>query len=245
MQPMSDLHLGDLEDFTARRNALAKELAADGDRAGADEVRALKKPSRVAWALNRARAQEPKRAAALLKAAEGLAGAQAKLLAGEGDAAALRKAAEREQQAVEDMLAAALAIAEEAGAPLNRAAAERARQTLHAVALDKEVREEFDQHRLTTHHEAAALGGLAMAAAGSGRRPTKRTADRKELKAAQTAATKAEVRREDAERALEEAEAAATLAQRQLADAKRALEDATAEAKAARERVARLSRKEG
>src|SRR5687767_8277633 len=114
---MSDLYLGDLEDFTARRNALAKQLAADGDRAGADEARVLRKPSRVAWALNQARAQEPKRAAALVKAAEQLAGAQAKLLAGEGDAAALRKAGEREQQAVEEMLAATLAIAEQAGAP--------------------------------------------------------------------------------------------------------------------------------
>ena len=240
---MSDLYLGDLEDFTARRNALAKELAVDGDRAGADEVRALKKPSRVAWALNQARAQEPKRAAALLKAAEGLAGAQAKLLAGEGDAAALREAGEREQQAVEEMLAAALAIAEQAGAPLNQAAAGRARQTLHAVALDEEVREEFDQHRLTTHHEAAALGGLT-AAAGSRPRRVKRGPDRQKLRSAQTAAAKAELRREDTERAVEEAEAAAKLAERQLADTRRALEDATAEAEAARERVARLEERE-
>ena len=34
------------------------------------------------------------------------------------------------------------------------------RQTLHAVALDENVREEFEHHRLITEHEPAGLGGL-------------------------------------------------------------------------------------
>ena len=49
---VGELYLGDFEGFVGRRSELAKQLRARGDGEGADRVRALKKPGRVAWAIN-------------------------------------------------------------------------------------------------------------------------------------------------------------------------------------------------
>lgn len=43
---------GPLEDFVARRDSLAKQLRSDGDRDSASTVKGLRKPSRMAWALD-------------------------------------------------------------------------------------------------------------------------------------------------------------------------------------------------
>ena len=48
------LYQAPLDQFVARRNALATDLRKAGDRAGADEVKALAKPSVIAWAVNQA-----------------------------------------------------------------------------------------------------------------------------------------------------------------------------------------------
>ena len=50
-QRIDDLYALPLERFTPERDALAKELAADGDRAGAARVKALRKPVVAAWAV--------------------------------------------------------------------------------------------------------------------------------------------------------------------------------------------------
>ncbi len=213
---VGQLYLGDFDDFVPRRDALAKKL-------GSDEVKALKKPNRIAWALNQARKREKAAATKLLKAAEGLAKAQERLLAGKADAAALRKAAQAEQAAVEKVLEGALAIAKDDGAPLSAPAVERARQTLHAVALDEDVREQFDAHRLVTDHEAAALGGLAMATGTPPPRPARKQPDRHKRKEAEAAVTRAEVEHDDAQRALDEATVEAERAERRLGAARRAL----------------------
>ncbi|MDP9346751.1 MAG: hypothetical protein M3P44_13755, partial [Actinomycetota bacterium] len=83
-----------LDRFTAERDALAKALKADGDKAGAAQVRALAKPTQAAWAVNAAVREDPKAACALVEAAHVLAEAQQELLGG-GDASALRAAAGR------------------------------------------------------------------------------------------------------------------------------------------------------
>ena len=46
------VYRGPLEEFVARRDSLAKELRSAGDRAGATTVKGLRKPTRIAWALN-------------------------------------------------------------------------------------------------------------------------------------------------------------------------------------------------
>lgn len=55
----ADLYSGPLGDFIARRDAHAKELRAAGDREAASAVKSLRKPSRMAWALNRVVHRQP------------------------------------------------------------------------------------------------------------------------------------------------------------------------------------------
>ena len=162
-QELDELYAGDFDDFVARRNELAKQLRGEGDGEAADRVRALKKPSRGAWAINRVSADEPKLRHGLLEAGTKLRKAQEKAVAGTGDRAKLREAGELEKAAVSRALDSARGVAEDAGAKLSPAALERVRKTLHAVALDEDVRRDFERHRLTTEHEAAAMGGLSLA----------------------------------------------------------------------------------
>lgn len=52
MSDITRLYRGPLEDFVARRDALAKERRASGDRDGAAQIKSIRKPSRNAWALS-------------------------------------------------------------------------------------------------------------------------------------------------------------------------------------------------
>lgn len=228
------LYQGDFEGFVARRDALARKLREGGDGEAADRVRALKKPSRVAWALNQLSGKPRKQ---LLDAGAALRKAQERLVAGKGDRADLRTAAEREQAAVAN----ALEAVGKAGAKLSAAAEEKARQTLHAVALDEAVREEFEAGRLVTEHEVAGLGGLTL---GTGRAPAKKPAAdrrrRERLKAAEAKARELEERHEAAEREAKAARTAAEEAKRDLDRATRGVDRAAKEAAAARAKADEL-----
>ena len=60
LEPRIDaLYALPLERFTPERDALAKDLAADGDRAGAARVKALRKPVVAAWAVNALAREDP------------------------------------------------------------------------------------------------------------------------------------------------------------------------------------------
>ena len=73
-----------LEDFTASRNDLAKELASAGDRDGAARVRGLAKPARAAWIVNQLVRDEPDDVAELVEAGERLRTAQRRAASGRG-----------------------------------------------------------------------------------------------------------------------------------------------------------------
>src|SRR3954471_5983535 len=136
--PVDDLYGAPLEEFVGRRDALAKELRDGGDREGATAVKKLPKPTRAAWAVNRLVRDRPKEIGALVEAGEALAGAQQQLLDG-ADATVLRGAAEAARRLV-DALA--------AEAPVDGAARDRVRATLHAATVDAEVRAEVAAGRV-------------------------------------------------------------------------------------------------
>jgi hypothetical protein len=245
---LDELYAGDFDGFVKRRDALAKRLRSEGDREGADAVKALKKPNQPAWALNQLGAKQRER---LLKAATGLREAQERLVAGEADPDDLRQATEAERDAVSEALGAATALAEQAGTALSDQAAERARQTLHAVALDDEVRQEFERGRLTSDHDPPGLGELSLGAVKpteKGRaRKAKKAGERdeakrrrEELKAAEAEAKKLAARREDAEREVEAARKEAERAQHALDRALERLEQTSEAADQADERLAAL-----
>jgi hypothetical protein len=67
------LYAGPTSDFTVARDALAKKLKADGDKEAAAEVKALKRPTKLAWAIGRAASDEESAFENLIATAEALA----------------------------------------------------------------------------------------------------------------------------------------------------------------------------
>src|SRR3954471_20970836 len=152
-----------LEQFVPERDALAKRLRAEKRRADADEIKALRKPSVAAWAVNQTVRSQPKAARALWDAGDALIAAQEDLLGGSGDAAALRAAVEGERTAVDALVEAARGLLTGEGRDLGEATLERVRDTLHAAAIDPEARDDVAAGRAERERAHAGLGGFGGA----------------------------------------------------------------------------------
>jgi hypothetical protein len=154
-----------LDAFVGERDALAKELRSGGQRDEAAEVKALKKPSVAAWAVNQALRTQKKAAGKLWQAGDALAAAQDAILAGKGSGADLRAASERERAAVEPLVDAARGLLNASGGDLSEATIERVRETLHAGAIDPEARDEVASGRVVRERAPQGLFGGGVAAA--------------------------------------------------------------------------------
>jgi hypothetical protein len=161
-----------LEEFTAARNAAAKELRGRGLREEAEAVKALAKPSAAAWAVNQL---TRRRHADLDEFLEAAAAARDAQLSGAGDA---RDAVQRQRQALETLVRTA---GEELGGA-SEAVAARIRQTLEAAAVDDGAAEAVRLGRLDKELEPAGFGTLAAHAPKVPR--GKRAAPRRETPAA-------------------------------------------------------------
>ena len=148
-------------EFTSARDELAKRLRKD-DREAANAVKALRKPTVVAWALNRLARERREELDELLTAGEKLQSAQEKLLAG-GDRAAFQRAAATERELVAKLAAEAVSLASAAGQPPGAGLAEKVAATLTAAALDDETADQLRAGRLTREREA--IGGFGSLAA--------------------------------------------------------------------------------
>ena len=222
-----------LDEFVAQRDALAKKLRGDGDKDAAAAAKALRKPTAGAWALNQAVRRRRAETDALLKAGERLRAAHAGLLAG-GDRDELRAAMSEQRELTATLADCAEAIASETGKS-GPALKERVRATLHAAALDDDVREELARGRLVREREAVGLGSAFSAPAGPSagggragpRKPSKqeskRSADRAE---AERDLGEAEAARDRAEQAADEASARVDAARAALSEAEGAHRDA-------------------
>lgn len=240
-----------LDEFIAARNELAKKLRKEGDRSAADEVKALRKPSRPAWVVNRLARDRKKEMRALLEAGERLRRAHEDALGG-GDAKPLRSAADAERKAVEKLMQGARKLEK------SDAALERVRGTLHAAAGDEELRDEMEAGTVTEDRAPVGLGPFAVGAPATGGRgakaPAKKAAAGKEkgggakaagkekggrakagAKAAGGARTAAEPKQTAAER-----RKAAAEQRRKEAEQRRAAKEAEAAAAAARDRSRKL-----
>jgi len=100
------LYRGALDRFTADRNALAATLKKAGDKASAERVKALAKPSSTAWAVNQAWWQHQDRFQAMLDA--GAAQRKAHVAWTQGRQADVRAAGEARRAAVSEVTEAAL-----------------------------------------------------------------------------------------------------------------------------------------
>jgi hypothetical protein len=237
-------------EFTAARNALAKELRSAREREAAERVRALKRPTAAAGALNRLWRERPAVIRRVLRSGERVRAAQEQAIGG-GSGRRLREAASEEREAVAD---AAAAAADYLGVRAPAASLDRVAATLRAAATDEGVRRELEQGRVTADHEAIGLGASGATATGEAvRRATRgagaakrqaegqralrtaRDAERKARKRVATATTKRDRLRQQAERVREEldaAERALGAAERDARDAAEALERARETAQA-------------
>ena len=221
-----------LDEFTPARNALAKELG--GEEAG--RVKALRKPTLSAWAVNQAVRAAPGLLEALLGAGGELR--QAHRQATRGTPGQLRAAAEAEREAVDALAAAARkAAGKRAGEPFM----DRVHETLHAASLDPEARDLVASGRVVSDLRAVGLGDFGPEAGGGARakpRPVGRPGGsarpappdprplRREVHAAEKAVASAETRVENAREALDEAKAQLKEQQARLRKAKAALKKA-------------------
>ena len=218
---IDELYAGPPEEFVARRDELVRSLRKEGDREAADEVKALRKPTVPAWAVNQLARRERMRLRSLLTAGERLRGAHEELLRG-GPPEAVQRAREDERKAIAELAGAAATLLEQGGNPASEATLDRVRDTLHAAAVDEEVGRRVREGRLEKEAEATGFGfeGLPSApaakrAAGKGpAKETKRERERKE--AAREKQRAAEERLRDARTALKEAERAAESQAREL-----------------------------
>ena len=118
-------------DFIAVRTRLVAAAKAADDPELAAELKTLRKPTAVAWLLNRVARSEPEVITDLLDLGERMRTAQAK-----GDGAALAAARPERQEVVDGLVAAARRSAEEAGASFGTAASDGVGSTAVAALAD-------------------------------------------------------------------------------------------------------------
>jgi hypothetical protein len=248
---ITDLYRAPLDEFVSRRDALAKELRAAGDREGAAAIKALKKPSRAAWALNLAVLERPETMEALVTAIGGALAAQAS----GGDARASIggiRTAVREYAALSSQAAGNAGLGVDAG---DLAVA------LSAVLGKTESFEELRRGRLTEVPEAGGLDLLsslpalaneesppplagspgkhavqaASARAGKGKGEARGVAEREHAAKAASALNDAQARATDAREALREAEARLGAAEARVREAEKEAREARTRRDRARE----------
>lgn len=122
------------EGFTAARDALAKELRADGAAEAAAEVRRLRRPTVAAWALNQLARRHPDEVRALTDLGDELRRAQRRALSGVASDELRRLGAER-RKVVEQLSKRADEVLAEAGRARSPALHQAIVNTLEAAAI--------------------------------------------------------------------------------------------------------------
>ena len=231
-----------LREFTAARNAAAKELAAAGDRDAAERVRAARKPTVAAWAINQLKREDSRKLNAFAKAVAKLEDGQRALIE-EGDRDAFAKAGDAHRKALEALVAAGLDVAAAAGTARSAALEDRVTSTLQAATGDPEVLEliragRLDRERVPSASLEALPGSAAPRKAGAKR--SKGAGPRRRLEAERTRARKAQGEVEDAEARLQEAREAEREAERAVRREQAHLREAKTKLATATERIAEL-----
>jgi DNA-binding PadR family transcriptional regulator len=143
--PGDELFDLDPSEFVAARDRLARQLKADGDGGAAATVKALRRPSVGAWAVNQVARRQPELVAAVVDAGRALAAA---LDAGDRDE--LRRATSARRDAVRTATRAAVDLAGEAHR-------DDIAGTFDAVVGDEEVAAEVVAGRLTRGRRPSAV----------------------------------------------------------------------------------------
>jgi len=197
-----------LEEFTGERDELAKRLRKDGDRDAAAEVKALKKPSVAAWAVNQVRRDRPEDVRSLLEVTEELHRVYAGLSSA-GARERLAEAADMQRGLIRSLVRCAEQLLEAGGHSASEQTLGKVADTLRAAALDEELREQVSAGRVVKEQRAAGLGPLESLPAPAKKPKQKKAKPKKSGKPAgpdKKQVAEAEKAIEAAKRQLEQAE---------------------------------------
>jgi len=230
---LDDLYSRPLDEFTQSRNDLAARLRKAHQSEAAAEIKALKKPSVVAWAANMLARAHPDLISELLGAGEHLRLVQQGALGGSESAPGdLQAAFAREREAVRALVTAART---ELGGRAAPTMLDRLAQTLRAAAVNVDIAPTLAAGRLTEELQAVGFGPLEAV------EPRKTDADEVRRAARERVTTlRAEARRlsseaRDAERAADEAEREASRLRAEAIETSRDAERIAAELASAEE----------
>jgi hypothetical protein len=221
--------------FIKGRDALAKQLSDDGDPEEAKRVKALRKPSKAASALNALALDDPKPVRRYL----GLADKLRKATSGKVDAKRMRELAREEGELLEELVA----RAGKAGDSASASTLDRVRETLQAAQVDAELADKVLAGRVEREERAASVGLENLA--GPPVAPSRKKASAKESASDESSKQEAAAkkRRGEAKAELQAAQAEAREAAREVARAERALAKAERAREAADGRVERAEAK--
>ena len=194
-----------LEEFTKARNDLSARLKKAHQADVAAEIRALKKPSAVAWSANSLVRTDNELVGELLGAGERLREVQQRALQGTADADDVGEASAAEREAVRALLAAAR---KRLGPRATPALLDRLGQTLRAAAVDDQGRVLLERGRLTEELKAVGFGPLEAVKPPRRRRDEVGRAARERVSALRADARRLAGEARDAEVAAEQAEQA-------------------------------------
>lgn len=187
----AELYGGSPADFVARRDELAKQARADGDREQAAAIKALRRPTVGAWYLNAAAAAGLTSLRELLDLGRELRETQAA-----GDFAALRDLAARRGPLVERVLRDLTAHLAQVGVTATGSGLDEVRTTLGAALADAVVDRQVRAGRVDRPLSYGGFGEVDMAVAPPAPSSPGGSKDSRELAAAAAEDTLATARRE-------------------------------------------------
>lgn len=242
---VDELYGLDATEFVAARDKRAREARGSGDRALADQVKGLKRPSAAAWVVNILVRHRPREIERLLEFGQSFREAQANLAGDE-----LRRLGRQRHQVLGALGQEAGRLAQERGQSVSQAVQRDVESTLDAALTDESAANAVRSGRLLRPLSHAGMGPVdlngAMAAPEIGVRPSpgiagpgrddneqRRSPEDEKIAAAREALEDADADVERAGHGLSTAERAAEEAQGRQADAERrvrALEEELARA---------------
>jgi hypothetical protein len=215
-----------LDQFTAARNELAKQLKQEGDAETAEQVRGLAKPSVAAWVVNQLARREPEAVRSLLNVASRLRSAQERSLKGERAADELRAAQAEERELIRKLTRTAEGILREAEHAASGTTLERVASLLRAASVAEPAL--LREGRLSGDVESSGFDALAGLEVPKGRRRRAGAGD--DLAERRRQKREAEQRRKKLERRVRDLTALAEAAEREATQAHKAAGEATATA---------------
>jgi hypothetical protein len=228
---LDELYSAPLDEFIARRTALAKELKAEGRADEAAEVGGARKPSVPLWTVNQLARRNKPAVKTLLESSDAL-----RTALGKGDQAAFSKAQKSQTDALKKLRDAARSLLGKATDPV----LERVVSTFRTASVDDDLRDPLVAGRLTEEPETSgfdALAGLSFAPPGTrtpAEKPKRDGAER--VKQATKALQEAKAEARARERAARDAERAADKARKAAEEAAAAVEEAEEALASARRR---------